>query len=395
MSSLSSIARASLEDLQARDLYRRRRIIDGWNPVAGGTAALVDGVERIVFCSNDYLGLSREPRVVAELQSAAARYGAGSGASHLVTGHSREHHALEEELAAFLGRERVLLFSSGYLANLGVISTLLGRNDSVFEDRLNHASLIDAALLSRAELLRYPHGNVAALEEKLATECQRGASIVVTDGVFSMDGDVAPVAELAVVARRRDAWLMVDDAHGLGVLGPRGRGTLAAVGATQADVPLLMGTLGKALGTQGAFVAGETETIELLVQRARTYIYTTALAPAIAAATRVSLRLAAAEEERRARLFGNIARFREGAARLGLGLMPSATPIQPIVFGSSRGTLAVSEALWQRGLWVTAIRPPTVPEGTARLRVTLCADHDHRQVDRLLEALSDTARVAA
>lgn len=392
MSSLSSIARASLEDLEARDLYRRRRVIDGWNPVSGGTAALVDGAERIVFCSNDYLGLSRDPRVVAALQSAAARYGAGSGASHLVTGHSREHHALEEELAAFVGRERALLFSTGYMANLGVIATLLGRNDRVFEDRLNHASLIDAALLSRAELVRYPHCDMAALEEKLTTTEKRGAGIIVTDGVFSMDGDVAPVAELAAVARRNDAWLMVDDAHGLGVLGPRGRGTLAAAGATQTDVPLLMGTLGKAFGTQGAFVAGDTEVIELLVQKARTYIYTTALPPAVAAATRVALRIAAAEEERRARLSDNIARFRDGAARLGLALMPSPTAIQPIAIGSSRQALFVSEALWQRGFWVTAIRPPTVPDGTARLRVTLCATHDLRQVDRLLEALADASR---
>lgn len=389
ISSIERLAADTLAHLGERDLARRRRIVDGWR--GAEQIARVDGAERVVFCSNDYLGLARDPRVTEALVAAVKRHGAGSGASHLVTGHTREHHALEEELAAFTGRERSLLYSTGYMANLGVIGALAGREDRVLEDRLNHASLVDAAILSRAELIRYRHRDAAAVDERLAT-AQRGRALIATDGVFSMDGDLAPLAELAAVAQRRAAWLMVDDAHGLGVLGTNGRGTLEVAQLDSRAVPILMGTLGKAFGTVGAFVAGSGDLIELLLQTSRTYIYTTALPPAIAAATRAALGIVAQADAERARLRAHIELFRREVARLGLALLESATPIQPIVLGSSAHALAASEALWNRGLWVSAIRPPTVPEGTARLRVTLAANHTEPQVLQLIEALADIAR---
>lgn len=366
-------------------------MIERW--LGNSPVAIVDGRERLVFCSNDYLGLARDPRIAAAFASAAGTHGSGSGASHLVCGHSREHEALEEELAGFLGRERTLLYSAGYMANLGVITALTGREDRVLEDRLNHASLIDAALLSRAELIRYPHVDAAVVDARLA-DATRGRALIATDGVFSMDGNLAPVAELAQVARRREAWLMVDDAHGLGVVGARGRGTLEAAGLDASAAPILVGTLGKAFGTAGAFVAGSRDLIELLLQTSRTFIYTTALPAAVAAATRVAVGIVAAADEERARLRAHVELFRREVARLGLALLPSATPIQPIVVGSSERSVAMSEALWERGLWVSAIRPPTVPEGTARLRVTLSANHTAAHVAQLIEALAAATRVA-
>ncbi|HEY5790724.1 MAG TPA: 8-amino-7-oxononanoate synthase, partial [Gammaproteobacteria bacterium] len=283
------------------------------------------------------------------------------------------------------------LFSTGYMANLGAIAALAGRGDSVVEDRLNHASLYDGARLSGARLLRYAHADAAALDARLA-DAGAGRALVATDGVFSMDGDVAPLPELAAACRARGARLLVDDAHGLGVVGPGGRGSVALHGLDGDAVPLLVGTLGKAFGTFGAFVAGSEELVETLIQLARPYIYTTALPPAVAAATRVSLRLAGAEAWRRERLRALVERFRAGAAALGLELMPSATPIQPLLFGDSARALAASRFLEQRGLLVTAIRPPTVPEGSARLRITFSASHDAAQVDRLLEALAELPR---
>lgn len=389
MSSIERFAADTLADLARRDLARRRRVVEAWRDAE--PVARVDGEERVVFCSNDYLGLARDPRVTEAFAQAAKRHGVGSGASHLISGHTREHQALEEELAAFTGRERALLYSSGYLANLGVLGALLGRNDRVLEDRLNHASLIDAALLSRAELIRYPHRDAAAVDERLAT-AQRGRALIATDGVFSMDGDVAPLRELAAVAQRCDAWLMVDDAHGLGVLGARGRGAIEVAQLDASSVPIFMGTLGKAFGTCGAFVAGSRDLIELLLQTSRTYIYTTALAPAVAAATRTALAIVADADAERARLRSHIELFRREVAELGLPLLESQTPIQPIVVGSSARALAASEALWNRGLWVSAIRPPTVPEGTARLRVTLAANHTDSQVLQLVEALAALVR---
>ena len=357
-----------------------------------GPQLTVDGRPVLAFCSNDYLGLAADSRVAAALRRGIDTWGVGSGAAHLVTGHSAAHHALEEELAEFTGRPRALLFSTGYMANLGVIAALAGRGDTVFEDRLNHASLIDGGLLSAARFRRYAHGDVATLDRELGDA--RGERLVVTDGVFSMDGDLAPLPELAATCRRHGAWLMVDDAHGLGVLGEQGRGSLAHYGLGQDDVPVLMGTLGKAFGTAGAFVAGSEALVETLIQTARSYVYTTAMPPALAEATRASLRIAREEEWRRERLRTLVAHFRRGAEQLGLPLMPSTTPIQPVFAGTADRAVAWSRALEARGILVTAIRPPTVPEGGARLRVTFSALHEEDHVDRLLDALAPLAQEA-
>jgi 8-amino-7-oxononanoate synthase len=371
-----------LERRRAAHLYRRRRVLDS----AQGPLLQVDGEALLSFCSNDYLGLANHPQVVQALQRGAERYGAGSGSAHLVAGHSAAHHALEEELAAFTGRPRALLYSTGYMANQGVITALLGRGDSVYQDRLNHASLIDGGLLSRAELKRYPHNDLAALAGRMAYQ-RGGEALVAVDGVFSMDGDLAPLPELAALCREREAWLLVDDAHGLGVLGRDGRGSVDHFGLDDQAVPILMGTLGKAFGTFGAFVAGSEVLIETLIQQSRSYIYTTALPPAVAEATRASLRLVQEEGGRREQLRQLISRFREGGGQLGLDLMPSETAIQPILAGIAERALGWSRALQAQGMLVTAIRPPTVPQGSARLRVTLSASHSTDQVDRLLEAL--------
>ena len=373
---------AELARLRTEHLYRSRAVVDG----PQGVEIVVDGARYLSFCSNDYLGLANHPRVIAALKEGAERYGAGSGASHLVTGHQRPHHALEEALAAFTGRPRALLFSSGYLTNLGTVAALAGRGDLLWEDRLNHASLLDAGLLSGARLRRYSHGDTAALLYRLGETTGRHAMIV-TDGVFSMDGDLAPLPQLAEIAQRHEAWLMVDDAHGLGVLGAGGRGTLEHFALNDKAVPILIGTLGKAFGTFGAFVAGDADLIEYLIQRARSYIYTTALPPAVAHATLASLRLLENEGWRREHLHNLIARFRHGAEQLGMQLLPSATPIQPLLVGSAERALALSSALRQSGIYVGAIRPPTVPRGTARLRITLSAAHSEAHVTRLLAAL--------
>jgi 8-amino-7-oxononanoate synthase len=310
----------------------------------------------------------------------------GSGASHLVSGHCEEHHALEEELAAFLGRPRALLFSTGYMANLAVAGALLTRGDRVFEDRLNHASLLDAGLASGADFARYPHGDAPELQRRLAV-AHPGQTLVVTDGVFSMDGDVAPLGELSRLCAAHDAWLFVDDAHGFGVLGETGRGSVEAAGLGPQDVPVLMCTFGKAAGTFGACVAGSETLIESLIQHGRTYIYTTALPPAVAAATRAALRVMQTEPRRRERVLQHVQTFRAAAGDAGLRLMPSHTPIQPILFGSESAALEASRALLEAGLWVPAIRPPTVPTGSSRLRITFSAAHSDADVAQLIDAL--------
>jgi len=378
---------ADLERRRAAHLYRARRTLD----TPQGPEPVVDGRPMLAFCSNDYLGLAADPRVVEALRRGAREYGAGSGAAHLVSGHMAPHQALEQELAAFVGRPRALLFSTDYMANLGVMTALLGRGDTVWEDRLNHASLIDGGLLSRARFHRYPHADLAALARRLGRPTG-GRRLIATDGVFSMDGDLAPLTGLVRVAADAGAWLMVDDAHGLGVLGAGGRGTLEQLGLGIDQVPILMGTLGKALGTFGAFVAGTEGLIETLIQQARSYIYTTAPPPALATASRESLRIVQAEPWRRARLLERIAEFRQGAAALGLPLMASATPIQPLLAGSAARALAWSRHLEGQGILVTAIRSPTVPEDRARLRVTLSAAHSAAQVEHLLEALATLPR---
>ena len=373
------------QNLQARradDLYRRRQVLDG----PQGVEVCIEGRSYLSFCSNDYLGLANHPEVVAAFHRGLDEYGAGSGAAHLISGHSRAHHALEEELAAFVGRPRALLFSTGYMANLGVIPALVGHGDRVFEDQANHASLLDGARLSGARLMRYRHGDYAALEQRLA-DAPTGEYLVATDGVFSMDGDLAPLPGLAELAAAHGAWLLVDDAHGLGVIGPGGRGTAAHYGLAPAQVPILMGTLGKAFGTFGAFVAGSETLVETLIQEARTYIYTTAPPPAAAAATRAALRLVREQDWRREQLQALVRRFREGAAQLGLELADSPTPIQPLIVGEATAALHLGETLRARGILIGAIRPPTVPPGSARLRITFSAAHSAAQVDRLLDAL--------
>ena len=373
------------EQLAARrqnGLYRQRQVLDG----PQGAEVSIGGDTLLSFCSNDYLGLANHPEVVAAFHRGLDEYGAGSGAAHLVSGHCRAHHQLEQALAEFVQRPRALLFSTGYMANLGVMSALLGRGDRVFEDRLNHASLLDGARMSDARLQRYPHADIAALDAAMA-QAPRGEYLVATDGVFSMDGDFAALDALSKVATRHDAWCMVDDAHGLGVVGPEGRGSVAAAGLGVQQVPILMGTLGKAFGTFGAFVAGSEALIETLVQSARTYIYTTALPPAVAVATRVALRLVQDGNERRDHLAARVSYFRAGAEQRGLQLLPSTTPIQPLLMGDAHAAMTASAALRTRGILVTAIRPPTVPENTARLRITFSATHTEEQVDRLLDAL--------
>ncbi len=374
--------RHDLELRKAQRLYRSRRV----SASPQGAEMQVDGEQLLSFCSNDYLGLANHPAVISALQSGAETWGVGSGAAHLVNGHSAAHHALEEELAEFVGRPRALLFSTGYMANLGVIGALLGHADRLFEDRYNHASLLDAARYSGARLVRYAHTDVQDLQRRMHAS-GLGEKLIATDGVFSMDGDIAPLPDLIECARDHHAWLMVDDAHGIGVLGAQGRGSVEHCGVNTADVPILMATLGKAFGTFGAFVAGDDDLIETLIQQARTYIYTTATPPALAEATRASLRLVQQESWRREKLRTLIARFQRGAGELGLALMASDTPIQPLLVGESALAVQFSERLRHCGMLVPAMRPPTVPEGTARLRITLSAAHEEVQIDRLLSAL--------
>jgi 8-amino-7-oxononanoate synthase len=372
---------AELSVLAGRGLTRRRRVLDG----PQGAQVQVGGRPLLAFASNDYLGLANHPQLIAAAQEGAARYGVGSGASHLVLGHSAAHQALEEALAAFVVMPRALLFSSGYMANIGIVTALAGRDDAVFADKLNHASLNDAALLSGAAFKRYPHCDVAALEQRLATSRAR-RRLIVTDAVFSMDGDIAPLRELAALAERYDAWLVVDDAHGFGVLGAEGRGTLDHLGLHSPRV-IYMGTLGKAAGVYGAFVAAQDEVIETLLQRARAYIYTTATPPLLAHVLLCSLALIRTEQWRRDRLTQHVALLKACLADSRFRLLPSDTAIQPLVVGDNDAAVAASDALLADDILVPAIRPPTVPVNTARLRISLSAAHDAADVERLTAAL--------
>ncbi|QVM91055.1 8-amino-7-oxononanoate synthase [Pseudomonas entomophila] len=374
---------ARLAERRAADLYRQRPLLQS----PQGPQVVVDGQPLLAFCSNDYLGLANHPDVIQAWRDGAEHWGVGGGASHLVIGHSTPHHQVEEALAELTGRPRALLFSTGYMANLGAITALVGQGDTVLQDRLNHASLLDGGLLSGARFSRYLHNDPASLASRL--EKATGNTLVVTDGVFSMDGDCADLPALARVARARGAWLMVDDAHGLGTLGTNGGGLVEHFGLGVDDVPVLIGTLGKACGTSGAFVAGSEELIEALVQFARPYIYTTSQPPALACATLKALQLLRNDTWRRQHLAALIRQFREGARQIGLTLMDSHTAIQPILIGDAGRAMALSRKLHERGLLVTAIRPPTVPAGSARLRVTLSAAHSEAQVQLLLNALAD------
>ena len=368
-------------------LLRRLRVIEH-----GDGPWLETGGRRLLgFCGNDYLGLAQHPQVIAALKRVADDAGVGSTSAHLICGHRREHAMLEEALAEWTGRERALLFSTGYMANLGTLQALLQRGDVCVQDRLDHACLIDGAQLAGAELKRYPHADVTAAARQLQSRPDT-AALLATDGVFSMDGDVAPLRELAALCTREGAALMVDDAHGLGVLGDDGSGSLRATGLGQREVPVLMATLGKALGCSGAFVAGSATLVDGLLQFARPYIYTTAMPPALAAAALAAVELAQRESWRRKKLAALIARFRAGAGELGLPLMPSPSAIQPLQLGDAQAALDTALALERRGFLVGAIRPPTVPQGQARLRITLSAAHEEADVDRLLGALDDLRR---
>ncbi|MBD8882151.1 8-amino-7-oxononanoate synthase [Rhodanobacter sp. 7MK24] len=373
---------AQTSERERANLRRRLRTIEH---VEGPW--LESGGRRLLgFCSNDYLGLAQHPQLIAALKRVVDDEGVGGASAHLICGHRREHAQLEEALAEWTGRERALLFSTGYMANLGTMQALLARGDLCVQDKLNHACLLDGAQLAGAELKRYPHADVAAAARQLQSRPQ-AAALLATDGVFSMDGDVAPLAGLAALCAREHAMLMVDDAHGLGVLGADGAGSVQAVGLGQREVPVLMATLGKALGCSGAFVAGSAAVIDGLMQFARPYVYTTAMPPALAAAARAAVEVARGETWRREKLQSLIARFRAGAMQLGLPLMTSHSAIQPLLLGDAQTALAAAQALEQRGLLVTAIRPPTVPQGQARLRITLSASHEDEHVDQLLDAL--------
>jgi 8-amino-7-oxononanoate synthase len=373
-----------LARLKRRAMYRHRRVVES----PQGRELVVDGRRLLNFCSNDYLGLANDERIRQAFKRGVDRWGVGAGASHLVCGHTAAHHELEESLAELTGRPRALFFSSGYAANLGVINALVGARDSVFEDRLNHASLLDGGWISRARFEFYDHLSADDLDARLA-ESEDGRRLIVSDGVFSMDGDCCPLTDLTRVAGRHAAWLMIDDAHGFGVIGERGVGSVDPVEFDTRQVPVLMATLGKAVGTSGAFVAADESLIEYLIQRARNYIYTTALPAAVAVATRTSLEIVASEHWRRERLAELIARFRAGVRQLGIDVMASDTPIQPVIVGDADAVLAASQALETRGFLITAIRPPTVPQGTSRLRVTLTAVHTNEDIDRLVSALGE------
>ncbi len=367
---------------EAQHLTRKRTLVES----APGIHVKVQGQTLANFCSNDYLGLANHPKVVETFIKAAQQYGVGSGASHLVCGHTTEHHLLEEEFAELTGRDQAILFSTGYMANLGILTALLEKQDAVFEDKLNHASLLDGGLLSGACFQRYLHNDMDNLHKKLEkTEARR--KLICVDGVFSMDGDIAPLSKLATIAKTHDAILMVDDAHGFGVLGKNGLGCCDEYGLTQNDVPILMCTLGKAIGTFGALVAGSNTLIETLVQFSRPYIYTTSMPPAVAAAARMSLKLVKEEAWRREKLQSLIQLFRKEAQQIGLPIMPSRTAIQPLLIGDESLAMQWQEQLREAGFWISAIRTPTVAKGAARLRITLSANHSESDVLKLLEAL--------
>jgi 8-amino-7-oxononanoate synthase len=379
--------RTALAALDRDHLRRFRR--DNERPCS--PRVLIDGKEYTAFCSNDYLGLAGDPRLTEALAEGARRWGAGAGASHLVSGHYTVQRDLERQLAVFTGRERALVFPAGFMANCGIVPALAGRGDAIFADRLNHASLIDGILLSRAKAHRYPHLELAALE-RLLTVSEAPTKLIISDAVFSMDGDVAPLRELMALAERFDAWLLIDDAHGFGVLGPQGRGALAESGLPEAALEswrlIQVGTLSKAAGLAGAFVAGADDVIEWLMQKTRTYIFTTGSPPALAHASLASIGLIEESDERRAHLAALIERLTARLAQKRWKLLPSRTPIQPLVIGDKAAALALAAALMDEGLWVPAIRPPTVPPASARLRISISATHTPEDIDRLADAIN-------
>jgi 8-amino-7-oxononanoate synthase len=377
---------AALEELRERGLYRRLRLIEG----PQGTRVLLSGREVLLLCSNDYLGLAADPRVREAAAEAALRWGAGSGASRLISGNMQPHRELETRLAAFKGYERALLFGSGYLANTGAIAALAGPGEVVFSDELNHASIIDGCRLARAETVVYRHNDVAHLESLL--EAADGTpALIVTDGVFSMDGDVAPLPQLLELARRFGARLMVDEAHATGALGPGGRGAVAAAGLS-GEIDVVMGTLGKALGSYGAYVCANAETVDYLVNRARPFIFSTAPPPPVVGAALAALGVLEDEPERVDRLIANGRVLREALAAEGLIATASTTQIVPIEIGEAEPTMALCERALERGVFAQGIRPPTVPEGSSRLRFTVMATHEPEELRRAAHQVGEAAR---
>ena len=376
-----------LHSRKSNGLYRHRLTLEG----PQGPHVSIAGRKYLSFCSNDYLGLANHPELIEAVCEGAIRYGVGAGASHLITGHHLSHHRLEEVLANFTGFPRALLFSSGYMANAGVVTALTSHGDAVFTDRLNHASLNDAALLSRAKLIRYPHLDLVVLEQRLAIS-QAKCKLVMTDTVFSMDGDIAPVAKLVALCEKYGAWLLLDDAHGFGVLGQQGRGVVSHFNISSPRI-IYMATLGKAAGVSGAFVAGQAEIIEILIQYARSYIYTTATPPLLSYAVLKSLVLIEREEWRRKKLVQLTERLKRELQSLRWKLLLSVTPIQPVIIGGNSETLQISNALRERGFLIPAIRPPTVPKGSARLRISLSASHSIEDVEQLAMVLRELEKI--
>ncbi len=376
--------RPALEEKKRQHRYRARRIISSPQQAE----IIFENKNVISFCSNDYLGLANHPQLKQATCDAVKKFGVGSGSAHLVNGHSIAHHQLEQELAEFTGYPRALLFSTGYMANLGLCQALIGKHDFVFEDRLNHASLIDGGLISGARFQRYLHNDVTSLQQKISKiKKSAGEKLVLTDGVFSMDGDIAELPALSALCKKTSSWLMVDDAHGFGTLGETGKGCLQHFSLSNNDIPIYMATLGKAIGTAGAFIAGSDDLIETIIQQARTYIYTTAMPAAIAEATRCSLKLLQNEPEHLQKLKANIAYFRSCCRQAGLNIEDSQTAIQPLIIGDEKTATRISHKLFDAGFLVTAIRPPTVPEGTSRLRITLSAKHTAEHIERLITVL--------
>ncbi len=381
-----------LEKRKRQHRYRSRRLIQSPQQAE----ITIDDKNVISFCSNDYLGLANHPQIKQATIDAIKKFGVGSGSAHLINGHSIAHHQLEEELAEFTGYPRAILFSTGYMANLGLCQALIGKNDTVFEDRLNHASLIDGGLISGARFQRYLHNDVSSLQKKISKTDKTAAEklakkqaekLVLSDGVFSMDGDIANLPALAALCKTSNSWLMVDDAHGFGTLGQTGKGCLQHFSLAHTDVPIYMATLGKAMGTAGAFIAGSDELIETIIQKARTYIYTTAMPAAIAEATRCSLNIIQNEPEHLQNLNSNISYFRNCCSQAGLAIENSQTAIQPLLIGDDKKAVLISQQLFELGFLLTAIRPPTVPEGTSRLRITLSAKHNNEHINQLIETL--------
>ena len=387
---LTDRVRAARNERAATASLRPRRELQSRD----GARVLIDGRELVNFCSNDYLGMSQHLDVVSAFQECSATHGVGSGGSALVCGHYAEHSALEREAAEWMGYQRALFLGSGYLANLAVMQSLLGPGDVCVQDKLNHACLLDGARLALCELKRYPHRDAEAAMRQLMSE-RKGAAMLATDGVFSMDGDLAPLRDLAMLSRSQDALFYVDDAHGIGVIGPEGRGSLGVANLSHVEVPLLVLPLGKGFGGQGALLLGSEAIIGHVAETARPYLFSTAPAPAMAAAMRASLRLIRTESWRRAKLASLVMRFRRTALRAGVPLLESYTPIQPVLLGDNASALTVSAALQAQGFLVGAIRPPTVPEGEARLRVTLNVMHSEKDIDALVAALALTCRKAA